>query len=72
MTRLPFETGAEEWDAILTRLLDLHPKKIDLSLGRVTQLLDALGAPQERLPPVDPCRRHEWQGLEHRLHAGDP
>ncbi len=52
MTRLPFERGAEEWDAILARLLDLHPKKIDLSLGRVIRLLDALGAPQERLPPV--------------------
>jgi dihydrofolate synthase/folylpolyglutamate synthase len=52
MTRLPLESGAEEWDAILARLLDLHPKKIDLSLGRVIRLLDALDAPQERLPPV--------------------
>ncbi|MFZ1079365.1 MAG: folylpolyglutamate synthase/dihydrofolate synthase family protein [Methylovirgula sp.] len=37
---------------MLTRLLDLHPKKIDLSLGRVIRLLDALGAPQNHLPPV--------------------
>jgi dihydrofolate synthase / folylpolyglutamate synthase len=44
--------ASDEWDAILTRLLDLHPKKIDLSLGRVIRLLDALGAPQNRLPPV--------------------
>jgi dihydrofolate synthase / folylpolyglutamate synthase len=44
--------AADEWDAILARLLDLHPKKIDLSLGRVVRLLDALGNPQNRLPPV--------------------
>ena len=44
--------ASDEWDAILTRLLDLHPKKIDLSLGRVIRLLDALGAPQNHLPPV--------------------
>jgi dihydrofolate synthase / folylpolyglutamate synthase len=52
MTAVPFESTMEEWDAILTRLLDLHPKKIDLSLGRVIRLLDLLGNPQERLPPV--------------------
>ena len=39
-------------DAILTRLLDLHPRKIDLSLGRTERLLAALGAPHHRLPPV--------------------
>ncbi|MEM7695768.1 MAG: folylpolyglutamate synthase/dihydrofolate synthase family protein [Pseudomonadota bacterium] len=37
---------------ILTRLAALHPKKIDLSLGRLTGLLEALGNPQDRLPPV--------------------
>jgi dihydrofolate synthase/folylpolyglutamate synthase len=52
MTSLPFKSDAEEWDAILARLLDLHPKKIDLSLGRVIRLLDALGTPQNHLPPV--------------------
>ena len=26
-------------DAILARLLDLHPKRIDLSLGRIQRLL---------------------------------
>src|SRR5215469_10074728 len=30
----------------------LHPKKIDLSLGRIERLLAALGDPQERLPPI--------------------
>ena len=39
-------------DAILTRLLTLHPKIIDLSLGRMHHILERLGNPQERLPPV--------------------
>ena len=30
----------------------LHPKKIDLSLGRIERLLAALGNPQDRLPPA--------------------
>ncbi len=39
-------------DAILARLLTLHPKVIDLALDRVLALLDALGRPQNQLPPV--------------------
>src|SRR5215831_19080334 len=39
-------------DRILQRLGRLHPKLIDLSLGRVERLLAALGNPQDRLPPV--------------------
>lgn len=39
-------------DAILARLLDLHPKLVDLSLGRVERLLAALGNPELNLPPV--------------------
>ncbi|MEX0627394.1 MAG: folylpolyglutamate synthase/dihydrofolate synthase family protein, partial [Cucumibacter sp.] len=39
-------------DAILARLLKLHPKLIDLSLDRVELLLDDLGRPQDRLPPT--------------------
>ncbi|NKB55768.1 MAG: bifunctional folylpolyglutamate synthase/dihydrofolate synthase [Alphaproteobacteria bacterium] len=39
-------------DAILARLMSLHPKKIDLSLGRTLDLLERLGRPQDRLPPV--------------------
>jgi dihydrofolate synthase/folylpolyglutamate synthase len=39
-------------DAILKRLLALHPKKIDLALDRILRLLGALGNPQLRLPPV--------------------
>jgi dihydrofolate synthase/folylpolyglutamate synthase len=39
-------------DAILERLLGLHPKLIDLTLGRVERLLAALGHPERALPPV--------------------
>ncbi len=39
-------------DAIVARLARLHPKLIDLSLGRVERLLAALGHPERRLPPV--------------------
>lgn len=39
-------------DAILARLLKLHPKLIDLTLDRVERLLDDLGRPQDRLPPT--------------------
>ncbi len=39
-------------DAILQRMSALHPKLIDLTLGRVWRLLAALGDPQDRLPPV--------------------
>ena len=43
--------GAES-DIVLARLSRLHPKLIDLSLGRVERLLAALGNPQDRLPPA--------------------
>ena len=39
-------------DSILARLTALHPKRIDLSLGRVERLLAALGHPEKKLPPV--------------------
>jgi dihydrofolate synthase / folylpolyglutamate synthase len=39
-------------DAILTRLLALHPKIIDLSLDRMHRILERLGHPERRLPPV--------------------
>jgi len=39
-------------DRVLARLMQLHPKKIDLSLGRVERLLAALGNPEKVLPPV--------------------
>ena len=39
-------------DAVLDRLKALHPKVIDLALGRVERLLAALGHPELKLPPV--------------------
>ncbi len=39
-------------DAILERMMTLHPKVIDLTLDRVHRLLAALGNPERRLPPV--------------------
>ncbi|MDG1438709.1 MAG: bifunctional folylpolyglutamate synthase/dihydrofolate synthase [Emcibacteraceae bacterium] len=39
-------------DRILERLLSLHPKIIDLSLDRMHDILQKLGNPQEKLPPV--------------------
>lgn len=39
-------------DAILERMMSLHPKVIDLTLDRVWRLLKALDNPQKDLPPV--------------------
>ncbi len=39
-------------DRVLERLSRLHPKLIDLSLGRIERLLATLGNPHKKLPPV--------------------
>jgi len=39
-------------DAILMRLLSLHPKIIDLSLDRMERLLARLGNPERKLPKI--------------------
>ncbi len=39
-------------DPVLARLTALHPKLIDLKLDRVLRLLERLGNPERRLPPV--------------------
>lgn len=44
--------GTARCEAVLTRLIQLHPKLIDLSLGRLQQLLAKLGHPERHLPPV--------------------
>ena len=36
----------------MERFLPLHPKKIDLSLGRIERLLGDLGHPERQVPPV--------------------
>lgn len=43
---------ADSSDVILARLLDLHPRFIDLRLDRILAFLDDLGGPQNKLPPV--------------------
>ena len=48
MTGIPADPSAP----ILARLHHLHPKLIDLSLGRMERLLKKLGNPECQLPPV--------------------
>lgn len=45
-------TTTSRSDAVLKRLLALHPKKIDLALDRILRLLRDLGDPHLKLPPV--------------------
>jgi dihydrofolate synthase/folylpolyglutamate synthase len=59
LTPLPYSGGrpssgprSKTSDTLLERLKRLHPQSIDLSLGRIERLLDALGNPQDKLPPV--------------------
>jgi dihydrofolate synthase/folylpolyglutamate synthase len=49
---LPETAAAPASREILSRLMQLHPKSIDLSLGRLERLLARLGHPERRLPPV--------------------
>ncbi|MDI9314423.1 MAG: folylpolyglutamate synthase/dihydrofolate synthase family protein [Hydrotalea sp.] len=37
---------------LLASVMNLHPKRIDLSLGRMEKLLAKLGAPQQKMPPT--------------------
>ena len=39
-------------DAVLQRMMTLHPKVIDLHLDRILRLLAALDHPERRIPPV--------------------
>lgn len=45
-------TDTSRSDAILARMMEFHPKIIDLTLDRVHRLLAALGHPERALPPV--------------------
>ncbi len=68
-------------DVILDRMMSLHPKIIDLTLDRVWNLLDRLGNPQDKLPPVIHIAgtngkgstlailRAGLEGSGHRVHA---
>ncbi len=44
--------SGQDSDTLLTRMMGLHPKVIDLSLGRMTRLLRALGHPERDIPPA--------------------
>ena len=44
--------AASRSDAILDRLSRIHPKGIDLALGRIERLLADLGHPEQKMPPV--------------------
>ena len=46
------EPAMQTSDKLLADLKLLHPKLIDLSLGRIERLLEKLGRPHEKLPPV--------------------
>ena len=46
------EVGPAAAEEILARLIKLHPKLIDLSLGRLQRLLAKLGNPERQLPPI--------------------
>jgi dihydrofolate synthase / folylpolyglutamate synthase len=59
LTTLPHSAGRAQArpriassDTLLERLKQLHPQSIDLSLGRIGRLLNCLGNPQDKLPPV--------------------
>src|SRR5262249_43559057 len=39
-------------DPLLERVMRLHPRSIDLGLERIERVLEALGSPQRKLPPV--------------------
>ena len=48
---MPSPNGPKS-DTLLTQLLALHPKLIDLSLERMWRLLSALDHPQDKCPPI--------------------
>lgn len=45
-------TQAHAAEREIERLMTLHPKGFDLSLDRISRLLERLGNPQDRMPPV--------------------
>ncbi|OUS19894.1 bifunctional folylpolyglutamate synthase/dihydrofolate synthase [Rhodobacterales bacterium 59_46_T64] len=52
MTDAPAQPANATSDAILERMMTLHPKVMDLALDRMWRLLAALGHPERDLPPV--------------------
>lgn len=50
--RNPSKNSSPSYDDILARLASLHPKRIDLTLDRMWRILDRLGHPEKKIPPV--------------------
>ncbi|HEX2146571.1 MAG TPA: hypothetical protein VHG11_02845, partial [Pseudorhizobium sp.] len=48
-TNMPAVSAAEQE---IEKLMALHPKGFDLSLDRIRRLLEVLGNPHQKLPPV--------------------
>jgi dihydrofolate synthase/folylpolyglutamate synthase len=46
------QTVVSEATRVIDELMGLHPKGFDLSLDRITRLLERLGNPQDKLPPA--------------------
>ena len=46
------DTQVREADKLIEKLMQLHPKGFDLSLERITKLLEKLGNPQDKMPPI--------------------
>lgn len=49
---MPSPAATKAADREIERLMALHPKGFDLSLDRIRKLMERLGDPQDRLPPV--------------------
>ena len=60
------------YDVISARFSGLHAKKIDLSLGRIERLLASTRIAAPPHAAGRSRRRHQRQGLDHRLHARRP
>ncbi|MCT4655739.1 MAG: bifunctional folylpolyglutamate synthase/dihydrofolate synthase [Cohaesibacter sp.] len=50
--RNQIESSKQHVEALLASMMGLHPKDIDLGLERLVRLLEKLGNPHEKLPPV--------------------
>ena len=48
----PAAKPQDSLDGVIARMSALHPKRIDLSLDRMHRVLERLGNPEKRLPPV--------------------
>lgn len=46
------EIAQSEAEQVINELMKLHPKGYDMTLGRMRRLLEVLGNPQDRLPPM--------------------